>query len=147
MEHKSFVCTQFKCQTVLFDPEIGPYQVLLLWARVDLGTMAMLGVLHIPRSSNITGASPSDFLMLYPGQLLAGCLNPLQRYSQCILQPGLTRLGVSVCVCVYIYIYIYIYISDESADRFFGAQGPQYLFSQVYLFWSIKKFSLQIISP
>ena len=26
---------------VLFNPEIGPYQVLPLWARVDLGAMAM----------------------------------------------------------------------------------------------------------
>ena len=26
---------------VLFNPEIGPYQVLPLWARVELGVMAM----------------------------------------------------------------------------------------------------------
>ena len=37
----SLVCTQFKCQTVLFDPKIGPYLVLLLWVRVDQGVMAM----------------------------------------------------------------------------------------------------------
>ena len=33
--------TQFKCQTILFDLKIGPYQVLTLQARVDLGAMAM----------------------------------------------------------------------------------------------------------
>ena len=31
IKHKSFVCTQCKCQTVLFDPLIGPYQVISLW--------------------------------------------------------------------------------------------------------------------
>ena len=33
--------TQFKCGTVLFDPEIGPFQVLQFRARVDLGGIAM----------------------------------------------------------------------------------------------------------
>ena len=36
----SSVCTQFKCQTVLFDPLIKPYQVVLQQVRVDLGVMA-----------------------------------------------------------------------------------------------------------
>ena len=40
---KSLVCTQFTCQTVLFDPLLGPYQLLPLWARVDLGAMARKG--------------------------------------------------------------------------------------------------------
>ena len=31
---------KFKCQTILFDQQIGPYQVLPPRARVDLGTMA-----------------------------------------------------------------------------------------------------------
>ena len=37
-------------------------------------------VLRIPHSSSITGASPSDCLVSYPGQ-------SLQRCSRCILQP------------------------------------------------------------
>ena len=37
----SFVSTQFKCQTVLFDPLIGPYLVQLLQVSVDLEAMAM----------------------------------------------------------------------------------------------------------
>ena len=46
------------------------------------------GVLRILQSSNITGTLPSDCLMSYPGHLLGGGgLNPLQRSSQCILQP------------------------------------------------------------
>ena len=28
LSHKLFPCSQFKCQTLLFDPYIGPYQVL-----------------------------------------------------------------------------------------------------------------------
>ena len=41
--HKSFVCTQFKCQTVLVDPLIGPDQVLPFQVRIDLGVTAMKG--------------------------------------------------------------------------------------------------------
>ena len=43
------------------------------------------GVLHIPQSSNITGASPSDCLVSYTGHSL-GNLTPPQRCSWCILQ-------------------------------------------------------------
>ena len=73
------------------------------------------GVIWIPQSSSITGAKPSDYLMSYPGHLLAvggvlpicrfvvgvfyspkqlghffgggGWLSPLQTYTWCILQP------------------------------------------------------------
>ena len=41
------------------------------------------GVLRIPQSSNITGASPSDCLMSYPGQSL-GSFTPLKRCSRCV---------------------------------------------------------------
>ena len=67
-------------KTVLFQPiqlsintqfgSIWPYKVLPLRASVDLGAMAIKGVLHIPQSSSITGASPSDCLVSYPGYLL-----------------------------------------------------------------------------
>ena len=46
----SFICTQFKCQTILFDQLIGPYQVLPLQARVDLGAMAMKGYSAFPKA-------------------------------------------------------------------------------------------------
>ena len=35
--------TQFKCQRILFDPKLGPYHVLRLRARVNLGAMVMKG--------------------------------------------------------------------------------------------------------
>ena len=62
----------------LFNPQIGSYQLLPLQARVDLGAMGIKGVLRIPQSSSITGTSPSDCLVLYPGHSLVGVL-PLCR--------------------------------------------------------------------
>ena len=41
INHTSFICNQFKCQTVLFDQKIGPYQVLQLRVRVGLGAIAI----------------------------------------------------------------------------------------------------------
>ena len=35
---------------VLFNPLIGPYQVLPLWAKVDLGAMAMKGYSAFPKA-------------------------------------------------------------------------------------------------
>ena len=50
------------------------------------------GVLCIPQSSSITGASLSDCLVSYPGHSLGEWrLTPLQRCSQYILQPQLTE--------------------------------------------------------
>ena len=41
---------------------------------------------HIPQSSSITEASPSDCLVSYPEHLLGGALTSQQRFSRCILQ-------------------------------------------------------------
>ena len=46
------------------------------------------GVLRVSQSSSITKASPSDFLVSYQGHSLVGGLNPLQRSSRCVIQPG-----------------------------------------------------------
>ena len=40
---------------VLFNPEIGPYEVLPLRARVDLGAMAMKGCSVFPKASALLG--------------------------------------------------------------------------------------------
>ena len=45
------------------------------------GSNSNKGVLRIPQSSNITGASPSDCLVSDLGHLLWGGLNSLKRYS------------------------------------------------------------------
>ena len=75
-----FVCTQFKCQTVLFDPSIGPYQVLLLWVRVDLGAMAMKGYSTFPKAP--TWLEPHHHIQDIHWRK---GLNYLQRCSWCIL--------------------------------------------------------------
>ena len=48
------------------------------------------GVLRIPQSFSTAGTSSSDCLVSYPGHSFGGGLTPLQRCSQCILQPQLT---------------------------------------------------------
>ena len=47
--HMLFVCSQFKCQTILFDPEIGPFHLLPLRTRVDLGVVVMRGYSAFPK--------------------------------------------------------------------------------------------------
>ena len=51
--HMSFVCTQFKSKTVLFDPYIGPYQVIPLGNRVDLGAKIMKEYSALPTVSTL----------------------------------------------------------------------------------------------
>ena len=80
IKRKSFFMIHFNCQTVLFDPSIGSYQVLPLQVRVDLVEMEMKGYSIFPKSS-------SDNLMLYPGYSLGvDRPTPQQICSQCILQ-------------------------------------------------------------
>ena len=62
--------TQFQCQTVIFDPGIGPYQVLLLLTKVELGAMAMKGY----SAFLITEAVPTDCLVSYLGHSLVRVL-------------------------------------------------------------------------
>ena len=47
-------------------------------------------VLCISQSSSITGTSPSDYLVTYPGHSLGRGLTPLLRCSRCIIQSQLT---------------------------------------------------------
>ena len=63
-----------KISLVLFDPEIGPYQVLPLRPKVDLGAMAMKEYSPIPHSSSITEASLSCCLVSYAEHSLGGVL-------------------------------------------------------------------------
>ena len=47
----SFVFIQLKCPTLLLDPLGEPYQVLPLWARVDLGVMTMKEYSAFPKAT------------------------------------------------------------------------------------------------
>ena len=53
IQHKSFVFTQFKCPTVLFDSLIEPYQALSLWVRVDLRVIAMKVYCTFPKAPTL----------------------------------------------------------------------------------------------
>ena len=66
-KQKSFICTWFKCQTVLFDPLISDVTTS---DQRGPGNNGNEGVLHIPQNSSITVTSPSDCLVSYPGHLL-----------------------------------------------------------------------------
>ena len=60
--------------------------MLPLWARVDLGAIAMKGYSAFPKTPTL----PSDYLVSYPGYSFGVGSYPLQRSSRCILQPQLT---------------------------------------------------------
>ena len=66
---------------VIFNTDTEP-----LSGATSPGNNGTEGVLCIPQRSSISGTSPSDCLVLYPGHYL-GCLTPLQRSSRCIQQP------------------------------------------------------------
>ena len=98
------ISTQFKCkyrvylsktfllhvihssQTVLFDSQIGPYQMLPLRAKVDLWAMTMKGYSAFPKAPALLEHHHQILLVSYLGHSLVG-LTPLQRSSRCILQP------------------------------------------------------------
>ena len=66
-----FVHIPLNVKTVIFDPEIGPYKVLPLRVRVNLGVMAL------KRYSTFSKALLSDCFVSYPGHSLGG--SPLFR--------------------------------------------------------------------
>ena len=53
IKHKSFVYKQFKYRTVLFEPQIGPYQVLPLRVWEDLRAMEMNKYFKLPRAPGL----------------------------------------------------------------------------------------------
>ena len=74
-------------------------------------------VLCILQSLSITGTSPSDCLVSYPGHSFGWGLTPLQRCSQCILQSQPTGqiftwiyTHTHTYNCIYIHVDMYIYI-------------------------------------
>ena len=71
---------------VLFNPEIGPYQVLSRRASVDLGAMAMKGCSVFPKAPALLGPH-HQIVYCHIQDTRWGGLAPPQRCSQCILQP------------------------------------------------------------
>ena len=75
------------------------------------------GILHIPQSSSITTASPSDCLMSHPGHSLGVSYPSADMHLVYSTAPAnladTTMSGtvyINTCVIPHIYIYIYIYI-------------------------------------
>ena len=74
--------------------------MLPLWKQSGPGTDGNEEILHIRKSSSITGASQSDCLISYPGHSLGIGLTLQQRCSRCILQfepTGLQNLCTNHC--------------------------------------------------
>ena len=57
---------------VLFNPYIGPLSGATTPGQSGPGSNGNKGVLHIPQSSSITGTSPSNCLVSYPGHSMVG---------------------------------------------------------------------------
>ena len=74
---KSFVCTQFKSQTVLLYQLIGSYKVPPLWTRVDLGAMAIRGTSYFPKHPHYWSLSITLFYII--SSSLLGEVLPLCR--------------------------------------------------------------------
>ena len=75
---------------VLFNPLIGPYQVLPCRAILDLGAMAMKGAPYSPKPQDYGDLTIRLFSVIIRTIIGGGDLTRLQRCSQSILQPQLT---------------------------------------------------------
>ena len=83
----SFVCTQFKCQTVLIWPLDKTLSGATTLGLSGPGSDGYEEVLHIPQSSK-TGASPSDGFTSYPGFLLGESSPSAERKSDAFYSPN-----------------------------------------------------------
>ena len=66
---------------VLFDPWIGPLSGATTSSLSGPGSDGNKGVLCIPQSSCITGTTPSDCLVSYPGHSLVGSYSSTEKQS------------------------------------------------------------------
>ena len=129
--YKSFTCTQYICQNILFKSQTVLFQAIQFSINTQLSSICPKdrtlsgsitpgpsgpgsdgkGELHLfPQSFSITTASPSDCLVSYRRHSLGGeSFIPLQRDSWCILQPQPTV--PSPC-----FIYEYVIIAFNKWD-------------------------------
>ena len=74
----SFVCSQFNGQTVLFNQYSRTLSGATTPGQSRPGNNGNEEVLHIPQSFNITGKSPSDCLVSYPGPSLGSSYSSVE---------------------------------------------------------------------
>ena len=123
---------QFRCQTVLFDPLIGPYQVLPLRARVDPGVMARKSTPHSTKLQHYWNFT-IKLLSVISRTLVGGGTIPQQRSSWYSQQSQLTRplgsqrFSLSRCICKKFLIICVICISSS----FCGISSVSFLFFKV----------------
>ena len=69
-------------------------------------------VLRIPQSSSITGTSPSNCFVSYPGHSLQGVLSLCRETVGVFYSPssGCKYECISMCVCMCVPIYVYMYV-------------------------------------
>ena len=82
----------FTYQIVLFDPLDKTLSGAATAGKSGPGSNGNRRVLHIPQSSSITGASPSDKVYCHIQDTYWGKSYPLQICSQCIQQTQLTGI-------------------------------------------------------
>ena len=108
--------------------------MLPLWARVDLGAMAIKGYSAFPKASELLEPHHQIYLVSYPGHSLEG-LTPLQRSSQCILQPqptGFTSIEITTVLNDYFELDIK---TAEAAHRLREKQGKEKIFKCTIITW------------
>ena len=72
---------------VLFDPKTG-LSGATTPGQSEPGSNGNEGVLHIPQSSSITGISPSDCLVSYPGHSWRGGSYPTEEMQLVAIHPA-----------------------------------------------------------
>ena len=83
-----------KCQLALFDPLIGPYQVLPHLVSVDLGVMAIKEYSTFPKALRQKPYHQIVWCHIQDTGRGGGGYTPLQKSSPCILQPQPTWPGL-----------------------------------------------------
>ena len=110
-----------KCRTVLFNPLIGPYQVLPLWATINLKAITMKGCSAFSKASALLEPHHQIVLVSYPGYSLKESYLSGEMQSVYSSAPAdwaahfegkYSFLDVKTSV-IKLHIYIYI-IKDES---------------------------------
>ena len=125
IKHQSFIFTQFNVKTVLFQTiqfiistqfsSIYPINRTLSGATTPgqsgPGSDGNKGVLHIPQSSSITGASPSDCLVSYPGHPLR------ESYTSVEIQSGYSTAPADWATMLVV-LQLMLYLSANSPKYF-----------------------------
>ena len=98
-------------QLVLFNPEIGPYQVLPRRARMDLGAMVIKGYSAFPKLRQQWNLIIRLFSVISRTLIMRGFYPSVEMQSMYSTAPADWAHSLLNDPKVYIYIYIYIYIS------------------------------------